>query len=362
MKKIRIAFYCTNEFSYPLPKNIVYAPLDLAGKMAKALEKRGHSITFYTASDSKIRIKRVSGGLSSYYSLKDKVKNGGLHNQQQLTIYEQFLASKMYEDSQENKYDIIHAFHLAPKILPFVNLVEIPTVFTLHDPMDASWNNIIRYCKWRNKAHYVSISNNQRRAMPNLNYIMTVYNGLEVEKYEFQQKRGRYLAFLGRYSYDKGVDIAARVADKSKERLKMAGVVWDRGLYNKKVKPYIKKGSVEDVGFLGKKETSAFLCGAKALLFPIRWEEPFGLVMIEAMACGTPIIAFNRGSVSEIVKHGETGFIVNDEKEMLKAVKRIDMIDRRKCREHVEKYFTIEKMVDKYEKVYEKIINRNKTK
>ncbi len=216
---MRIAFYCTNEFSCPLPKEIVYAPMGLAEKIVKGLEKRGHDVTFYTPTDSEIKIKKVDCGMISYYRLKNKAMSGGFHDQLQLTIYEQLMASKMYEDARKNKYDLIHAFHLTPKILPFVNLAKTPTVFTLHDPMSASWNKFIKYCPWKNKAHYVSISDNQRKGMPDLNYAGTVYNGMEIEKFEFKKKPENYLAFLGRYSSEKGADAAVSVAIKSKEKL-----------------------------------------------------------------------------------------------------------------------------------------------
>ncbi len=354
---MRIAFYCTNEFSCPLPKEIVYAPMGLAEKIIKGLEKRGHDITFYTPTDSEIKIKKVDCGMISYYRLPNKAMQGGFHDQQQLMIYEQMMASKMYEDARENKYDLIHAFHLTPKILPFVNLTKTPTVFTLHDPGLASWNKSIEYCPWKNKANYISISDSQRKGMPGLNYAGTVYNGMKIEKFEFKKKQGDYLVFLGRYSSEKGADTAVSVAIKSEEKLKMAGTVWGGGFYDEKIKPYLKKDKIEDLGFLNGKDVSDLLRNAKALLFPIRWEEPFGLVMIEAMACGTPVIAFNKGSASEIVKHGKTGFVVENEKEMIEAIKNIDQINREDCRKYVEENFTIEKMIDGYEKIYEEIVN-----
>ena len=358
MKKLKIAFYSTNEFSCPLPGEIIYAPMDLAELVVKELDRRGHDVTLYTSEDSKIEMKKVTARMTSYYKLKDKAMNGGFHDQLQMTLYEQLLASKMYEDSQKGKFDIIHAYHLVPKILPFVNLTKTPTVFTLHDPMNASWNKMIDYCQWKNKANYISISDNQRKGMPKLNYVKTVYNGLDLQNFKFQKEPQDYFAFLGRYSKEKGIDTAVQVAIKAKEKLKMAGNIWGGGFYDKKVKPFLKKGEIEDIGFLSRKKLSSFLGGAKALLFPINWEEPFGLVMIEAMACGTPVIAFNRGSVSEVIKHGKTGFAVKNEKKMIEAIKNINQIKREDCRKHVEENFTIKTMVDGYEEVYRKILTR----
>jgi len=356
MRKLKIAIYCTNEFSCPLPKEIIYAPMDLTEILVKELSRRGHDVTFYCSSDSKIEAKKVSNGMVSFYKLKDKPMNGGFHDQLQLSVYEQLLASKMYEDAQREKYDIIHAFHLVPKLLSFVNQVETPTVFTLHDPMGSTWNKVINYCLWKNKAYYVSISDNQRKGMPELNYIKTVYNGLDLNRFKFNDCSGEYLAYLGRYTYEKGVDAAVNVAIRSKEKLKIAGNVWGNGFYIEKVRPFLKAGEIEDMGFLDKEALSGFLGKAKAFLFPIRWQEPFGLVMIEAMACGTPVIAFRNGSVPEVVKHGKTGFIVDSEEEMIEAIKNIDKIKRSDCRKHVEENFALEKMVDRYEEVYCKIV------
>ncbi|MFZ2970986.1 MAG: glycosyltransferase family 4 protein [Minisyncoccia bacterium] len=383
MSKLKIAFYCTNEFSCPLPKEIIYAPMDLAEILVKELSRRGHDVTFYCSSDSKIgdyeskdkqygnmyyhtegksrdslKIKKESGGMTSFYKLKDKPMNGGFHDQLQVSVYEQLLASKMYEDAQKGKFDVIHAFHLIPKILPFVNQTKTPTVFTLHDPMDSSWNKVINYCRWKNEAYYVSISDNQRKGMPDLNYIRTVYNGLDLDKFRFQDKSEGYFAYLGRYTYEKGADAAVNVAKRSGEKLKMSGNIWGNGFYDEKIKPHLKKGKIEDVGFLDRSEISDFLGKASALLFPIRWQEPFGLVMIEAMACGTPVIAFKNGSVPEVIKHGKTGFVVENEEEMIEAMKSIGKINRADCREHIEENFTMKKMVDGYEEVYDKLVNR----
>lgn len=359
MKKLKIAFYCTSEFPCPLPKEIIYAPVDLAESIVKELTKRGHDVTFYCSSDSTIDVKKASDGMVSYYNLKDKIVSGSFHDQLQVALYEQLLASKMFEDSQNGKYDLIHAFHLVPKLLPFVNLIKTPVAFTFHDPLDTKWHDAIKRCPWKNKAHYISISNNQRKTMPDLNYSGTVYNGIDVNRFEFSGKPGDYLAFLGRYNYEKGIDVAVSVARKLGEKLKLAGSVWGNGIYAERVEPYLKKGEIDNAGYLPKEKISGFLGQARALLFPIRWQEPFGLVMIEAMACGTPVIAFKNGSVPEIVKHGKTGFIVENEEEMIDAVKNIGKIKRENCRKHVVENFTIDKMVQRYERVYEKILEKS---
>jgi glycosyltransferase involved in cell wall biosynthesis len=210
------------------------------------------------------------------------------------------------------------------------------------------------------KANYVSISKNQRKPMPNLNFTGNVYNGIEVNKFPFSEKVGNYLAFLGRMSPEKGPLQAIEVAKMAGLKLKMAAKVdvVDKDFFEGIIKPLIDNKQIEFIGEIGHKEKAEFLNNALALLAPIQWEEPFGLYFIEAMACGTPVISFNRGSVPEIIENGKTGFIVNSTKEMASAIKDLDKINRIDCRKHVEGHFTVEKMAEGYINVYKKILGK----
>ncbi len=267
--------------------------------------------------------------------------------------------SRTVKKIKELKPDIIHS-HLNWRFLYFANLLEIPTVSTLHGPLTDKNRRLV--FKEFSNLPYVSISNAQRKPLPELNFIRTVYNGIEVEKFDFSKKSGEYLAFLGRTSPEKGIVEAIKIAKKSRLKIKIAAKVdiVDKPYFNKEVKPLIDQKQVKFLGEVKHEEKVNLLKNAKATLFPINWEEPFGLVMVEAMACGTPVIAFNRGSVPEVVKDKKTGFIVNNIDEAVKAIKNIDQIKREDCRKWVEEKFTVERMVDEYEKVYYKVLEKTK--
>jgi glycosyltransferase involved in cell wall biosynthesis len=182
-------------------------------------------------------------------------------------------------------------------------------------------------------------------------------NGLSwapLERYPYSANGGNYLAFLGRISPEKGLDAAIAVARRVGIPLRVAAKVdpADRAYFERQIRPLLKDPLVEFIGEIGDAEKPTFLGSAMALLFPINWPEPFGLVMVEAMACGTPVIAHSGGSVSEVIASGRTGFVVNTVDEIVEAVKRVDLIDRAECRQWVEQRFSVERMVDGYEEVY----------
>ncbi|MCX6765156.1 MAG: glycosyltransferase family 4 protein, partial [Candidatus Nealsonbacteria bacterium] len=251
--------------------------------------------------------------------------------------------------------DVIHN-HLGWRLLPFIDILKSPVVTTLHGPLDVKYQQKV-YGEFKN-CHFVSISNNQRKPLPGLNYAGTVYNGIETEKFPFKDKIGDYLAFLGRMSPEKGPLQAIEVAKKTGLKLKMAAKIdaVDKEFFESMVRPLIDNKQIEFLGEINHETKAEFLKNALVLLAPIQWEEPFGLYFVEAMACGTPVISFNRGSVPEIVENGKTGFIVNSTKEMADVIKNIDEIKRSDCREHVEKYFSVKKMTEGYTDIYNKII------
>lgn len=369
---MRIAIMASN--LYPTPprgEKKIYASLWIAHYLAEGLKKRGHKVFLFGSSDSKTTATLISNNLISFKKNKEWFKN---YQKLNLTSwgevvrrnYELSLAVKLYQMAQQKKFDIIQ-FHARPTILQPAPLVKTPIVFTLHDPLNYPLGtntlkliyNHYRKNKIKN-VYFVSISNAQRKPLPTLNYAATIYNGIDTKKFSFKKERGNYLAFSGRVMARKGVDIAVQAARKTGEKLKIAGEIPSDRLdyWETEIKPYLSR-KITYQGMLNQKQMIPFYQKAKALLLPIRWEEPFGLVMIEAMACGTPVIAFNRGSVPEVVKDGKTGFIVKNLKEMIEAIKKIDQIERRECRKWVEKKFTIEKMVDGYEKLYYKILLLN---
>src|SRR5262249_31904509 len=204
----------------------------------------------------------------------------------------------------------------------------------------------------------ISISNSQRKPLPFAHWVGTVYHGLPHASFVFNPRPDSYLVFLGRISPEKQVDRAIEIAKRAGRKLKIAAKIdpVDRHYFNKYIKHLLDEPFVEFIGEINQPEKDKLLGGASALLFPIDWPEPFGLVMIEALACGTPVIAFRRGSVSEVIVEGETGFIVDDIEGAVEAVNKIGRIDRVRCRAEFEKRFTDRRMAEDYLKLYRRLL------
>lgn len=321
----------------------------IVSNITEELVKRSHKVYLLASGDSKTSAKLIpvfSTSMRQLPEAKDMKIRDAL----------KFIGvGKMLELLNNIKADIIHN-HLGWRFLAFANFATCPVVTTLHGPLSVPYMQYIH--KKFAQFNFVSISNSQRKPLPELNFVSTVYNGIDISKFEFNDKPEDYFAFLGRMSPEKGPIQAIQIAKLAGVKLKMAAKIdaVDTEYFKKEVEPLIDGKQIEFIGEIGPEEKSDFLKNAIGLIAPIQWEEPFGLFFIEAMACGTPVIACKRGSVPEIVKNGENGFIVETVEEGAKAVKKIETIDRMGCRKHVEKYFTTEKMVDGYEKVYEKIL------
>jgi glycosyltransferase involved in cell wall biosynthesis len=237
---------------------------------------------------------------------------------------------------------------------PFSLFSRQPTPFvtTLHGRLDLPEHQPV--FDTFSSVPVVSISDSQRRPLPQANWVRTIHHGLPVRLLEPKPIKPSYFAFLGRIAPEKGIDRAIRIAQHCGVPLKVAAKVdmADRDYYDERIKPLLRSGNVEFIGEIGDKEKPEFLSGAIALLFPIDWPEPFGLVMIEAMACGTPVIAFNRGSVSEIIEDGLTGFVVEDINGAIGAVDRLGHLSRAKVRRRFEERFTSRRMAQDYLSVY----------
>jgi len=319
--------------------------------LCEELVKRGHLVYLLASGDSKTNAKILPVFPKS---LRNSPKA------QDLRVKESFKfigLSKILEHLKNVKVDIIHN-HIGWRLLSLASFIKAPIITTLHGPLDVE-NQSTVYSLFK-KANYVSISNNQREPLAGLNYLATVYNGIDIKKFPFSGKKGAYLAFLGRISPEKGPVQAIQAARKSGFKLKIAAKVdaVDKEFFETEVRPLIDGKQIEFLGEVAHKGKVELLKNASALLTPIQWREPFGLFFIEAMACGTPVIAFKKGSVPEIIEDKKTGFIVKNVEEMARAIKKIGEIDRKKCRQRVEKYFTAEKMTDGYEKVYKKTLGK----
>jgi glycosyltransferase involved in cell wall biosynthesis len=269
-------------------------------------------------------------------------------------IYAMLQLSQVYERASE--FDIIHS-HMGHTALPFANLVKTPTVHTLHGVFTPDNEKLFMYAQ---RQPFVSISDTQREPRLNLNCVATVYNGIDPSTYEFywQPQDPPYLAFLGRLSPEKGPHLAIEIAKRSGWHLKMAGKVdvVDREYFERKIKPHIDCKQIEYLGEANHTQKAALMGGAVATLFPITWREPFGLVMIESMATGTPVIAMEMGSTSEVIAHGQTGFLCHSVDEFIAALDKVPQLNRLACREHVIKNFSVQRMTDGYEAVYQQIL------
>jgi len=246
-----------------------------------------------------------------------------------------------------NEFDLIH-FHTGYLHFPICRYLPVPHVTTLHGRLDLP-DLISVFDRFRNEP-LISISNAQRRPLPWANWHSTIYHGLPKDLFMFQPSQGDYLAFLGRISPEKGADRAIEIAKRASMPLKIAAKVdpADRRYFKREIEPLLTQSHVEWVGEISDQQKNEFLGNAYALLFPIDWPEPFGLVMIEAMACGTPIIAYDRGSVPEVMENGVTGFIVNEIEQAVEAVGRVRDLSRANCRRVFEKRFTASRMASDY--------------
>ena len=259
-----------------------------------------------------------------------------------------------------SEFDVIHA-HIDWLHLPLLSRLNMPFVTTTHGRQDLpGFADVVQLFP---DAPYVSISNNQSSALREANWIGTVYHGLPADLFRPSFESGRYLAFLGRLTAEKGPETAMRIARAAKMPLHIAAKVpqGERTYFKEKIEPQIDGTEVRLTGEVNDKSKETFLTAAAALLFPIDWPEPFGLVMIEAMACGTPVIAFRSGSVPEVVDDGITGFVVEDEAEAIAALGRLGELDRRKVRAHFEQRFTAERMAKEYVRHYEALCKKHRT-
>ena len=251
-----------------------------------------------------------------------------------------------------SSFDIIHNnFDFLP--LTYTKLINTPVITTIHG--FSSQLIVPVYKKYNRNSYYVSISNSDRH--PGLNYLDTVYNGLDEQQFSFGMGTGDYLLYFGRIHPDKGTYEAIQIAAQSRKKLIICGLIQDRPYFNEKVLPFIDSSSVVYFGNAGPRQRNELLGNASALLHPINFEEPFGLSVAEAMMCGTPVIAFNRGAMKELIIDCKTGFLVDDIKQAVDAVGLIKTIDRNICRQHALQKFSSGEMALHYIKLYHKIID-----
>lgn len=319
--------------------------------LSDALVDRGHEVVLFASGDSKtnaelvpcreiaLRLdKKLSWDLPAHLAMLAEVRK------------------------RANEFDILH-FHLDCFHLPLFQDIADRTLTTVHGRQDI--NDLRRLHRHYPNYPLVSISASQRRPLPHLRWVKTIHHGYPKFQYTFSPvASGAYLAFLGRIAPEKGVDRAIEIARRAGFPLRIAAKVdpADKDYFEAHILPLLDAPGVQFIGEIGEAEKSDFLGGARALLFPISWPEPFGLVMIEAMACGTPIIAFNQGAVPEVMQDGVTGFVVEDVEQAVRAVAHLDTIDRAAVRATFERRFSIEVMAAKYESAYASVALGNEVR
>ena len=316
--------------------------------LAEELIRQGHEVTLFASGDSVTRARLVAACQRSLRLDEHCIDQ---------MAYQILMLERVFQRAAE--FDIVH-FHVDYLHFPLSRRQPITHVTTLHGRLDIP-DLVPLYREFRDMP-VISISNEQREPLPWVNWQATVYHGVPTSLYQFRSEPGSYLAFLGRISPEKRVDRAIKIAKQAQIPLKIAAKVdpVDKDYFENAVKPLLRHPLVEFVGEIGDGEKDEFLGNAYALLLPIDWPEPFGLVMIEAMACGTPVIARRRGAVPEVMEEGHTGFIVRNLEEAVEAVRRVPELNRKRCREFFEKRFTATRMAHDYLRVYERLIRRRK--
>lgn len=311
--------------------------------LTEELVNQGHDVTLFATEDSITQAKLIPAA-------KEATRQGA--GRQSWLAYHTIQMNQLA--NMASTFDVIH-FHTDYLHLPLARRLSTSHITTIHGRVD--FPELVPLYQHFKDCPLVSISDSQRSPLPWANWLDTVPHGLPKNLYSFKPTHGDYFAFVGRISPEKRVDRAIEIAQQCGKRLYIAAKIdkVEETYFNECIKPLMHDPLIEYIGEVGDHEKRELLEHASALLFPIDWPEPFGLVMIEGLACGTPVIAYENGSVGEILDEGVTGFIVNNQKEAISAAQRIDTIDRRRCREAFEQRFTVEKMAENYVRLYQRL-------
>ena len=319
-----------------------YGPWEsVVSLLTEGLVSRGYTVTLFATGDSE-----TSGKLHA-------VCPRGYEEDRSIMpkVWECLHISELFEHAED--FDVIHNnFDFLP--LTYTGLVSTPVVTTIHGFSSPSIVPV--YKKYNGKVSYVSISDADRS--PDLDYIKTIHHGIDIKQFDYQPEHEDYLLFFGRIHHDKGAREAIEIAKACNKKLIIAGIIQDETYYKQHIEPFIDNQHIVYVGSADPVKRNRLLGKASALLHPIQFNEPFGLSVIESMACGTPVIACNRGSMPELIEDGKNGFLVQTLDGAIDAVSKIKDIDRAWCRRHVEEYFTIDRMVEEYIQVYETVLEK----
>ncbi|HEX5034933.1 MAG TPA: glycosyltransferase family 4 protein [bacterium] len=312
--------------------------------LTEELVRQGHPVTLFASGDSRTRAKLAAPCPHSLRLSPEGVDPLAYHT---------LMVERVYRQSQD--FDVIHA-HIDFLHYPLARRSRIPVLTTLHGRLDLPY--LVPIYREFSDLPMVSISGAQRAPLPWVHWVGTVHHSLPRTLHAMGKGNGNYLAFLGRISPEKRVDLAIEIAKRAGMKLKIAAKVdpADQEYFRREIEPSLDHPLVEYLGEIGESEKGIFLGEARALLFPIDWPEPFGLVMIEAMACGTPVIARPRGSVPEILEQGRTGFLCESVEAAVQALDSVESLDRAAIRQTFENRFSAERMAGDYLSLYRRLI------
>jgi len=311
--------------------------------LTEGLIKHGVDVSLFATGDSITKARLHSVSPKGYEEDKERDPK----------VWECLHISELFEQAEE--FDLIHNhFDFLP--LTYTGLTTTPVVTTIHG--FSSPRILPVYRKYNGKVFFVAISNADRS--PELDYVATIHHGIELERFTFRSQPGGYLLFFGRIHNDKGAKEAIEIAKRTGKKLIIAGIVQDQSYFEREIQPHLDNDQIVYVGSAGPEKRNELLGGAYALLHPINFNEPFGLSVVESMACGTPVIAFNRGSMPELITDGTTGFLVSSIDDGVNAVSRIETLDRKECRRRVQDHFSSDRMVEDYLAVYRQILEKKK--
>lgn len=361
---MKIAMMVRGFLPVPRPADMVYAPIDLAAAVAESLSRRGHKVDFYAPIGSHIKrvnvvdcnLRPLATNLQEFRELQHDPWRTPHYVP---SIWDSYMVNCMFQKAVVGEYDVLHFHHVETGLRQAAAHQNVPVVYTLNDPVYPFYREIFDLYKSPNQ-HFISISDNQRREGPDLPFLATVHNGVDVKQFKFSNRAADYLLFAGRIVPEKGVKEAIDVAKQTRNRLLIIGPTYpeSQGYFEQYVKPHLNE-QILYLGYVEREKLGEYYSKAKAVLTPIQWEEPFGMTTIEAMASGAPVISFRRGAAPEIIKHGKTGFIVDTTAEMVEAVNKVKYISRIACRRHVERNFSNKKMANGYEAAFLEAIDQN---
>ena len=357
-ERLRIGMLAS--ISWPMPPK-GYGPWEqVAYNLSEELYRRGHDVTVFAAGGSEVSGKLV---VTCPHPLDDwpepersmarvlNPQSGFLEGPPDGVLYEEMHIAECLKMAAEGAFDVVHN-HLHAHTLQFAELVDTPILTTLHG---VAWNKSNHPALLARKDYpFVSLSDKERGFLPELNYVATIANGIMVENFPLVRDKEDYLLFAGRLAPEKGPAEAVELAKRTKRRLILAGMIEPKyqDYYDERIAPYVDGKQISYQGLLTQRQVARLYQKAAAVLFLLKWDEPFGLVAAEAQACGTPIIGYRRGSMGDIIKEGQTGFIVGDMNQACEAVEKLESIDPGACRRNAEQNYSSTAMAEKYEAVY----------